>query len=130
MAECHYCRTHTEPGQDREAAREELLKLWDQWQAAAAQGRSSEAKELRAMYLALLDRADWDMQESSSAPRESFTDVRRELGDRITGCPMVELTSRFPDAHGHSYTFDGQGESEQYLRFVHAEPGWDEGIAP
>lgn len=48
----------------------------------------------------------------------------------LTGCPMVELTSRFPDVHGNTYTFEGQGESEQYRDFVNAEPGWDEGIAP
>jgi hypothetical protein len=47
----------------------------------------------------------------------------------LTGCPMVERTSRFPDAHGNTYTYQGLGESEAYRAFI-ADGEWDEGIAP
>lgn len=48
----------------------------------------------------------------------------------LTGCPMTELTSRFPDENGNAYTYAGQGESEAYREFLAVSPGWDEGIAP
>jgi hypothetical protein len=47
----------------------------------------------------------------------------------LTGCPTVELTARFPDAHGNTYTYWGLGESEEYRTFI-ASGHWDEGIAP
>ena len=47
----------------------------------------------------------------------------------LTGCPMMELQSRFPDAHGNAYTYQGLGESGEYGAFVGDEE-WDEGIAP
>jgi hypothetical protein len=55
----------------------------------------------------------------------------------LTGCPQVTLTA--VDAQGQTYTYPGQGESEQYRRFIAAykagEDGpdtysWEEGIAP
>ena len=47
----------------------------------------------------------------------------------LTGCPMVTRTSR--DYRGNEYTYETQGESEEYRRFVAAyEADWDEGIAP
>lgn len=46
----------------------------------------------------------------------------------LTGCPMEERTAT--DVHGQPYLFVTQGENETYLRFVHDNPGWDEGIAP
>ena len=46
----------------------------------------------------------------------------------LTGCPMV--TKSAIDAYGKPYTFEAQGESEEYLRFTHEIGGWDEGIAP
>lgn len=46
----------------------------------------------------------------------------------LTGCPMV--TRSATDAYGKPYSFEGQGESEEYLRFVNELDGWDEGIAP
>jgi hypothetical protein len=47
----------------------------------------------------------------------------------LTGCPLVERTSRFPDAYGNPYTYEGFGESDEYRKFV-AGTDWDEGIAP
>ena len=46
----------------------------------------------------------------------------------LTGCPMVPRSAI--DAYGKPYTYEAQGESEEYLRFVHELGGWDEGIAP
>lgn len=55
----------------------------------------------------------------------------------LTGCPMVEQTA--VSAHGQRYTYQGQGESEEYQRFIAeykaGEDGpdtysWEEGIAP
>jgi len=55
----------------------------------------------------------------------------------LTGCPMVEQTA--VDAYGRPYTYQGQGESEEYQRFIAeykaGEDGpdtysWEEGIAP
>lgn len=53
----------------------------------------------------------------------------------LTGCPVVERTS-----HDGSYTYETQGESEEYLAWLRAYEGdpddeaqyypWDEGIAP
>ena len=34
------------------------------------------------------------------------------------------------DYRGEEYSYETQGESEEYLRFVEANEGWDEGIAP
>lgn len=48
----------------------------------------------------------------------------------LTGCPVVTRTSRFPDAYGRSYEYQGQGESAEYTAFVDAMGDWDEGIAP
>ncbi len=48
----------------------------------------------------------------------------------LTGCPMTELTSKFPDAHGNAYTYTGQGESGAYREFLAVSPSWEEGIAP
>jgi hypothetical protein len=50
----------------------------------------------------------------------------------LTGCPMVERTSRFPDVNGNTYTYQGLGESDAYREFVARGRGgeWDEGIAP
>ena len=55
----------------------------------------------------------------------------------LTGCPMVVKTKN--DWRGEPYTFEAQGESEEYLAFVATEKDgedgpdtyeWDEGIAP
>lgn len=55
----------------------------------------------------------------------------------LTGCPLVELEGI--DYRGNTYTYETQGESEEYAAFVttHCEgedgPGtyaWEEGIAP
>lgn len=54
----------------------------------------------------------------------------------LTGCPMVQETAN--DYRGDPYTYETQGESEEYGRWVtevtHGEGGeeyeWDEGIAP
>lgn len=55
----------------------------------------------------------------------------------LTGCPMVEGTGT--DCHGKPYTYQTQGESEEYLKLVaeacDGEDGpetyeWDCGIAP
>ena len=46
----------------------------------------------------------------------------------LTGCPMVTRTAI--DYRGEEYSYETQGESEEYLRFVEANEGWDEGIAP
>lgn len=47
----------------------------------------------------------------------------------LTGCPMVERRSRFPDVHGNHYTYKGLGESEEYRAFI-GDGEWDEGVAP
>lgn len=46
----------------------------------------------------------------------------------LTGRPMVERSAT--DGNGKPYTYDAQGENDDYRRFVHDNPGWDEGIAP
>ena len=46
----------------------------------------------------------------------------------LTGCPMITKTG--VDVRGNEYTYEAQGESEEYLRFVRETGGWDEGIAP
>jgi hypothetical protein len=46
----------------------------------------------------------------------------------LTGCPMV--TKSAVDGNGKNYSYEAQGESEEYERFVHELGGWDEGIAP
>ena len=46
----------------------------------------------------------------------------------LTGCQMAPKSAI--DGYGKPYTFEAQGESEEYLRFVHEVGGWDEGIAP
>jgi hypothetical protein len=55
----------------------------------------------------------------------------------LTGCPMVEKTA--VGAQGQTYNYQGQGESEEYRRFIAdykaGEDGletysWEEGIAP
>lgn len=55
----------------------------------------------------------------------------------LTGCPLVQRTAK--DWQGHPYTFEAQGESQEYLDWVAAsedgEDGpqtyeWDTGIAP
>lgn len=56
----------------------------------------------------------------------------------LTGCPMVMVTKK--DCRGVPYTFEAQGESEEYLAFVKEHnnddedgPGtyeWDIGIPP
>ncbi len=46
----------------------------------------------------------------------------------LTGCPMISKSGF--DVRGNEYTYEAQGESEEYLRFVHETGGWDEGIAP
>lgn len=56
----------------------------------------------------------------------------------LTGCPMVPDTAI--DAHGKPYTFERQGESDEYMAWVveHNRPDgedhdvyeWEEGIAP
>lgn len=50
----------------------------------------------------------------------------------LTDCPIVTLRSKFPDAYGNYYDYEGPGESEEYRRFVagSAWGEWDEGIAP
>lgn len=53
----------------------------------------------------------------------------------LTGCPVTEMSAT--DANGTPYTYDGQGENDEYWAFVdradRAGGGvftWDEGIAP
>jgi hypothetical protein len=55
----------------------------------------------------------------------------------LTGCPTITKTAK--DYKGQPYTFDAQGESEEYLELVrNAKSGedgpetysWDVGIAP
>ena len=46
----------------------------------------------------------------------------------LTGCPMVTRTAK--DYAGNEYSYETQGESEEYLRFTRELGGWDEGIAP
>lgn len=46
----------------------------------------------------------------------------------LTGCPMVTKAGK--DYLGAIYSYEAQGESGEYLRFVHEIGGWDEGIAP
>ena len=46
----------------------------------------------------------------------------------LTGCPVVTKTAT--DVNGREYSYDAQGESGAYLRFVHDAGEWDEGIAP
>ncbi len=46
----------------------------------------------------------------------------------LTGCPMVTRTAK--DCRGEDYSYEAQGESEEYLRFVAGAGSWDEGIAP
>lgn len=50
----------------------------------------------------------------------------------LTGCPMV--TRSAIDCNGQAYTYEAQGESEEYKAFVMAREkdgyGWDMGIAP
>lgn len=55
----------------------------------------------------------------------------------LTGCPMVEKSKT--DPRGENYTYQVQGESDEYRQFVadhkDGEDGpdtydWDEGIAP
>jgi hypothetical protein len=46
----------------------------------------------------------------------------------LTGCPVVTKTA--VDYQGKPYTYEGQGESEEYLRFTENLGEWDEGIAP
>lgn len=46
----------------------------------------------------------------------------------LTGCPMITKTA--VDCRGEDYSYEAQGESEEYLRFVYEVGGWDEGIAP
>ena len=55
----------------------------------------------------------------------------------LTGCPMETRTA--VDCHGTPYTYEAQGESDEYRQFIedhnHGEDGadtysWDEGITP
>jgi hypothetical protein len=55
----------------------------------------------------------------------------------LTGCPMVEETA--VSAQGQRYTYQTQGESEEYQRFIAEYKagedgpdtyGWEEGISP
>ena len=46
----------------------------------------------------------------------------------LTGCPMVTRTAK--DYRGEEYSYEAQGESAEYLRFVHEAGNWDEGTAP
>lgn len=46
----------------------------------------------------------------------------------LTGCPIVEKSATAAD--GQVYTYDAQGESEEYRKFLSENAGWDEGIAP
>jgi hypothetical protein len=46
----------------------------------------------------------------------------------LTGCQMVTLTAK--DYQGADYSYEAQGESDEYLEFVDQAGGWDEGIAP
>jgi hypothetical protein len=46
----------------------------------------------------------------------------------LTGCPVVTKAGK--DYRGTIYTYEAQGESEEYLRFVADAGNWDEGIAP
>lgn len=57
----------------------------------------------------------------------------------LTGCPIVTRNSRFLNAQGEHYDYEGYGESTEYVAFVadakNGEDGpdtyeWDEGIAP
>lgn len=57
----------------------------------------------------------------------------------LTGCPTVTLQSKYPDAQGNAYSYEGLGESDEYKAWVaghkNGEDGpdtysWDEGIAP
>ena len=50
----------------------------------------------------------------------------------LTGCPMVEKSAT--DVRGTPYTYEAQGESDEYREFVGSDDEdageWDEGIAP
>jgi hypothetical protein len=46
----------------------------------------------------------------------------------LTGCPTVTQSAK--DWRGQPYSYEAQGESEEYLRFVRSVPGWEEGIPP
>jgi len=45
----------------------------------------------------------------------------------LTGCPPVLKSS--VDAYGTPYSYEAQGESDEYRQFV-GDGYWDEGIAP
>lgn len=46
----------------------------------------------------------------------------------LTGCPAVMATAI--DCKGHKYTYETQGESAEYRKFIASAGEWDEGIAP
>jgi len=57
----------------------------------------------------------------------------------LTDCPIVSIKSRYRNAQGDEYFYEGYGESPAYLAFVaeHEDgedgPGtyeWDTGVAP
>jgi hypothetical protein len=46
----------------------------------------------------------------------------------LLGCPAEQKTR--DNWRGQPYTYEVQGESDQYRAFVRANPGWQEGMAP
>ena len=49
----------------------------------------------------------------------------------LTGCPMVQVNAT--DVRGVPYTYEKQGESDEYREFIAGDEDcgeWDEGIAP
>jgi hypothetical protein len=46
----------------------------------------------------------------------------------LTGCPVI--TKNAKDCCGADYSYEAQGESEEYLQFTKDNEPWDEGIAP
>lgn len=75
-------------------------------------------------------------------------DAERELADRILRALEIAPIGRYDGAHHKDWVLDQMvraltgcpvaqarpvpllGESEEYLRFRRANPGWPEGIAP
>jgi hypothetical protein len=46
----------------------------------------------------------------------------------LTGCPAEQKTAL--DWRSQPYTFEAQGENDDYRKFTRSAPGWSEGIAP
>lgn len=99
---------------------------------------AAERKESREELLARIEKVKAIALEHGSVDGDHHkTWVIDQMMRALTGCPLIPMEAK--DHEGKKYSFDGLGESEEYLKFVkefegeegsEEESEWDTGIAP